>query len=293
MTKQIKQLSVGLTIILFVGLIVFFVFAFSGQLILPQGFLLGPIHLKYYGILMALGAWLGYLVAKQRAPRFDLPANLIDRLFTPAVIFGFIGARVYHVLSSYAYYLQQPQEILQVWHGGLGSYGALAGVIILLWIYSRWIIKPKTSLLTLLDWLVPSAIILQIFVRLGNFLNYELYGYPTSLPWKMFIPDTFRIGPYQNELFFHPLFLYEIVLLVFLFTFIRLIARKPFRPGILFFCYILLYNVGRFLLEFLRIESVFIGSLRQNAVVSALLAILALAWLIYDRYRDSKISQNS
>src|SRR6185503_18381739 len=127
--------------------------------------------------------------------------------------------------------------------------------------------------------------------RLGNFFNYELFGYPTSLPWKMFVPEIFRAPAYQAASFFHPLFLYEILLLSLVLIVLNQIEKAPSRAGTLFLWYVLLYNSGRFFLEFLRIDSVFIGPIRQNAVVSAGLAIIALAALLY--YRYAKVPQNS
>jgi phosphatidylglycerol:prolipoprotein diacylglycerol transferase len=255
---------------------------FSGRLILSQTVSVGPIILHYYGLIIAFAVIGAYFLARKRAKEYQIDLKLVEDLVFWVIICGFIGARLYHVLSSYSYYFRYPLEIFQVWHGGLSIYGAVLGGLFVLWIYKKIYPLPFT-LYAILDWLTPSLLLGQIIGRFGNLFNYELYGYPTNFPWKMFVPEQFRLGIYQNVNFFHPLFLYEALANLFILLFLLKIKKnKPF--GHLFFSYVLLYNIVRFALEFLRIDAVLIGNLRQNAVLSLLLVLISAFWLIKHRY---------
>lgn len=138
----------------------------------------------------------------------------------------------------------------------------------------------------ILDWLAPSVVLGQIIGRFGNLFNYEAFGYPTNLPWKMFVPKNFRPVLFQNENFFHPWFLYEILgNLIILFLLFKVISKKykNSSPGYIVFFYLLLYNSLRFCLEFLRVDSTFIDSFRLNALVSLALVIIGgLCLIVYN-----------
>lgn len=217
----------------------------------------------------------------KRAPKYGIEKKLAEDLMFWLIIGGFIGARLYHVASSFGYYRYHFLDIFKVWNGGLSIYGALLGGVIALYVVSKFL-NPKSLILNLLDWLTPSLIIGQIIGRFGNLFNYEAFGYPTNLPWKMFVPEQFRPEGFQAVAFFHPWFLYEqlgsLIILILLLKWL-----KPTAPGRLFFSYVLLYNVVRFFLEFLRIDSTFIGIWRLNAAVSLGLVLMSIGCLIYFR----------
>src|ERR1700680_5031790 len=97
-----------------------------------------------------------------------------------------IGGRFYHFFSLFIYYQAHPIDIVKVWNGGLSIYGAVFGALITLWILQKTLVSRVT--LDTLDWLTPSLILGQIIGRFGNLFNYEVFGYPTNLPWKMFVP---------------------------------------------------------------------------------------------------------
>lgn len=280
-----------LAILAVIALLVVFVNVFAGAWILPQSLEFGPISIRIYGIIIALAVLASYYIARRRTAKFNLPVDLPGHLIVPVVIAGFIGARLFHIVSSYEYYAKQPLEIFQVWHGGLGIYGAVLGGIIALIIAGR---RLKIRPLVLFDWLVPATVVAQIIGRLGNFFNYELYGYATNLPWKMFVPQQFRLGISDEPAsYYHPLFLYEMIWLAVMLLILRKVENKNPQPGTLFLWYIFLYNSGRFFLEFIRLDTVYIGSLRQNALVSAVLALISLGFILYGHYRHLQTSQAS
>ncbi len=329
--------SISLLCVLFVVFSLFRVF--SGEWMLPQMFTVGPLSIRYYGITMALAVGAGWWLALRRAPHYGFTGSQADILFQWLVVAGFVGARLYHVASSWQYYWQYPLDILKVWHGGLSIFGALIGGFLVVVIFviknkqidfneasavipsessSRGISitkavdssTPKATLgmtmlgegnvqnsafniLHLLDWLIPSVVLGQIIGRLGNFFNYEAFGYPTTMPWKMFVPVQFRPEELVQYTFFHPLFLYEALGNVLILAVLLGCGRgKKWPVGQLFFLYLFLYNTLRFALEFLRVDSTFLwGFIRLNTLSSAVLCLMGIAGLVlqftYARKSDS------
>ncbi len=260
---------------------------FAGRWILPQYFSVGPVEIHFYGIFMALAVAAGYFLAIKRAAKYGINIEQADGIIFWMVVGGFIGARLYHVLSSFSYYYIHPVDALKIWNGGLSIYGAVIGGVATL-LFVRKIFNFPTfvktsadrqfSIFKMLDWLAPSLILGQIIGRFGNFFNYELYGYPTNLPWKMYVPPQFRLAPYQGFSYFHPLFLYEALAnAVILFLLLKII--KPAKAGALFFWYLLLYNAVRFGLEFLRVDSTYFHGIRVNAYASLILCVIASIYL--------------
>lgn len=202
-----------------------------------------------------------------------LSLNIYD-LISWVVIPGIIGARIYHILDFWNYYLADPKKIFYFWEGGLGIYGGIIGGIIGLWIFVK--LKCKTAyfiptFLLYLDLIAIGLPIGQAIGRLGNYINQELYGLPTNLPWGIYIRPENRLIGWENFTKFHPLFLYEslwcvlIFLILFLFITHQLASK---RPGNVFFIYLFLYAFGRFWLEYLRIDSWVMGGWRINQLVS-------------------------
>jgi phosphatidylglycerol:prolipoprotein diacylglycerol transferase len=253
---------------------------FSGRLILPQTIDAGFLHIHIYGIFIALAVIAAWLLAIKRSEQYGISREQIDNILLFVLIFGFLGARAYHVVSSYSYYWGHPLDIFKVWNGGLAIYGAVLGGVIGLWL-SRKVYKLPANSYQLLDWLAPSVLLGQIIGRFGNFFNYELYGYPTALPWKMFVPENFRSMGVSAAQFFHPLFLYEALGNAIALFVLMAIAKKSKlkHPGVVFFSYLLLYNGLRFFLEFLRVDSTIWAGLRVNALVSLLLVLISGVYL--------------
>ncbi len=328
-----------IVLLFFVGLAFFLSQVFSGQIILPQSFSLGPLVIHYYGIIMALAVAAAFFLATKRAIIYGLNVKLAEDLLFWLITGGFIGARLYHVASSLGYYSVHPADMIKVWNGGLSIYGALIGGLLVLIAHQqlgrrhservhpseesqnkREILNPSDalgiqddarggSILNILDWLTPSIILGQIIGRFGNLFNYEAFGYPTNLPWKMFVPLVFRPDQYRQFNFFHPFFLYEVlgnVVILFLLmkintskitvattvksgnglscfasSFTKATLHKKVTQGKLFFSYLLLYNSLRFGLEYLRVDSTFIGGTRLNAITSLLIILISIGALIY------------
>jgi phosphatidylglycerol---prolipoprotein diacylglyceryl transferase len=275
---KLKKFIWPAAITVFLALAYFLLSIFRGHLILPQFFTIGPFRIYYYGIIMAMAILAGYVLAKKRARRYGIESKIADDLMFWVIIGGFAGARIYHLLSSFGYYRQHLLDAFKIWNGGLSIFGAVLGGIIALFLYHK-IFNLKSHLLNYLDWLAPSVVLGQIVGRFGNLFNYEAFGYPTNLPWKMYIPQMFRPEMFGHFSFFHPLFLYE-ALGNLAILFILLKFAKNLRPGALFFIYLLLYNILRFSLEFMRVDSTFVGTVRLNSIASFILASISLIFLL-------------
>lgn len=265
---------------------------FTGRLVLPQNINISGWSVQYYGIIIGLAAVAGYWLAVKRQKLLNITSEQIDTIALILVVCGFVGARVYHVLSELPYYLEHPLLSFAVWNGGLSIFGAALGGLLGLYIYNRYISKTPLPFLELLDWLTPGLVLGQIIGRFGNFMNYELYGNPTTLPWKMFVPIQLRIPPFELNAFFHPLFLYEAAgsaIILFL------IVKLKLKTGQLFLLWLFLYNVLRFFLEYLRVDSIVYGGVRLNAIVALFAAgVAVLVWyrLYYFKNAISSSSHN-
>jgi phosphatidylglycerol:prolipoprotein diacylglycerol transferase len=285
---MMKKILIGLFILLSLGGVFVLV---SDKFVLPQVVGLGGFGVRAYGVVLAVSVCLAYFVARKRIIAAGYEGVWFERLFFYVVIFGFIGARFYHVISDFELYRENILSGLYVWRGGLGIYGALIGGVIglvLFLIRNREFTWDK--FLKLLDLLFPALLVGQIVGRFGNLFNYELYGYPVGSNFGLFVPEEFRAPKYFMFERFHSLFLYEGVFnLVLLVLLLLLEKKRKMVYGNLFFLSVLGYNSGRFFLEFLRIDSVFIGVLRLNALVS-LITVLVLAVVIWRRNYVNEIS---
>ncbi|MBM3219584.1 MAG: prolipoprotein diacylglyceryl transferase [Candidatus Rokubacteria bacterium] len=247
-------------------------------------FQLGPIVVRWYGILMALaivvGLWLGHRTARKEG----LPADDIISVGQWAILAGLAGARVYEVLFNWDYYGRFPSKIFAVWEGGLAMHGGLiVGPLVGIWLARKW----RIPILRGLDVTAPPMILGQAIGRWGNFFNEEAFGLPTSLPWKLYISPQHRPPGFTRFEYFHPTFLYESLwdLAVFILLITWLGRRLRVQPGALFFAYIGLYSVGRFFIESLRLDSFWVGPFRVAQLASVLGVAVAIAGLAWTRKR--------
>ena len=252
----------------------------------PVIFEVGPFALRYYGLCIALGIAFGtWLTGRELGRRGYDGALALDALFF-VIPLGFIGARVYHVLTDYHLYADDPfPGVLEVWNGGLGIYGAVAGGFlgVLLFSWYRGI-----SALAFADAAAPGLVLAQAIGRWGNYFNQELFGRPSDLPWAIRIAPENRPAQFADATSFHPTFLYESIWDVLVCLALLWIARRfseRLMNGDLFMIYVCLYSVGRFFVETLRVDPAFLigGSMRGNLFVSSVLA-LGFALILFLRH---------
>ena len=249
-------------------------------------FRIGPITVAWYGILIMTGVISAVLLAMLEAKRRDEETPHVINMVLIALPLGIIGARLYHVIDLWDYYSQNPALIFG--GSGLGIFGAIIGGAIGLIIYTRW---QKLSALRWLDIVAPGLILAQAIGRWGNFFNQELYGYPTSLPWAIYIDPAHRLAGFENSSHFHPLFLYESLWNVIGCGILLLVGRKlknRLLDGDIFSLYIIYYGVGRFLLEGLKIDVWTLGGVPTACWITGFGIIAALVVMIYRRYRLRK-----
>lgn len=263
---------------------------FSGAVILPQEFHIGFLPIHYYGVIIALGALAGWMIAMAQVKKYGIDEDFAEWIIFLCVIGGIIGSRAYHVLSSWKYYIHNPMQAIAIWNGGLGIYGAAAGgaIVLALVVYfsGRWSVK---KLLNYLNWLTLSFAAAQAIGRWGNFFNYEAFGSPTDVPWKMYVPVLFRPSQYLDYVYFHPWFLYSSLVNLGILLYLWRYKRDN---SYLFVWYMLLYNGTRTLLELLRADSTFVGPFRLNFLVSLGVTICA-ALFLYNRTHEPKLPQSN
>ncbi|GAW91645.1 prolipoprotein diacylglyceryl transferase [Calderihabitans maritimus] len=237
----------------------------------PVAFELGPFTVRWYGLLMSTAIALGTYLAYRQAERDRVNPEHILNLVLVTVPFALIGARIYYVIFRWDFYRQQPEEIIAIWHGGLAIHGALIAGTIAAYLYIR---KNRLNFWQMADIVAPSIVLGQAIGRWGNFFNQEAYGYPTNLPWAMYIAGEYR----------HPTFLYESLwdLAVFVFL-LWLRKRQGVYKGDIFLSYLGLYSLGRFIIEGFRTDSLMLGPLRMAQVISVVF-IFVSAVILYRRH---------
>lgn len=252
-----------------------------------------PIY--WYGIITVFCILVGCFVASLEAKRRGQNPDHVWNGLILVIIFGVIGARLYHVISSpqglmrgFDYYLQHPVEILMIRQGGLGIFGAIAGGVLAVFVYARW---QKLNFPTWLDIAAPGLALGQAIGRWGNFFNQELYGYPTTVPWGIAIDQRFRLPQYANlpeSTRFHPTFLYESIWNLVVFLILMYVARRfgeRLLTGDVFLLYCVLYPLGRFFIEFQRPDAWLMGPLAAAQVLSLLILAAAILIMVYRHRR--------
>lgn len=250
----------------------------------PVAFNLGPLSVRWYGIIIAVGILLGYFVAQRALVKAGLHKDtLVDIIFYSA-LFGFIAARIYFVIFQWPYYAENPGEIIKIWHGGIAIHGGLIGGFI------AGVIVCKVKNLNpfqIGDIVAPSIILAQGIGRWGNFMNHEAHGGPVSRAFleQLHLPNFIIENMYINGQYYHPTFLYESIWDVAGFI-ILVNIRKHLKLGETFFLYLTWYSFGRFFIEGLRTDSLMLTSnIRVAQLVSILLILISISLIIYRRIK--------
>ncbi|KZL50094.1 prolipoprotein diacylglyceryl transferase [Nodularia spumigena CENA596] len=246
---------------------------------------IGPITIRWYGLLIATAVLIGVSLSQYLAKRRNVNPELISDLSIWLVIGAIPAARLYYVLFQWSEYSQHPERIIAIWQGGIAIHGAIIGGTLAALIFAK---VNQVSFWQLADLVAPSLILGQAIGRWGNFFNSEAFGRPTNFPWKLYIPTQNRPPTLANFEYFHPTFLYEslwnlIVFALLMALFFRGLSGKPrLRLGTLFLAYLVAYSFGRVWIEGFRIDSLMLGPLRIAQVVSLsgiVVGLAGLAWL--------------
>ncbi len=212
----------------------------------PEIIRIGPLAIRWYGVMYLLGFAASFFLVRSQIRRKGLHVekDFVESLFTWLILGLLIGARLGHVLFyGLPFYLQNPFEILAIWHGGMSFHGGFIGSVLAGYLYCR---NTKQDFWLIADMVIATAPIGLGLGRLGNFINGELYGRVTDVPWAMIFPDG---GPYLR----HPSQLYECLLEgVVLFVILWFFKDRLPRSGMVTALFSMLYGLFRFLVEFVR-----------------------------------------
>lgn len=264
----------------------------------PLVFQLGPLALRWYGLLIALAVLVGLALATRLGRQRGIDPSLITDLLPMLVLGAVVGARLYYVLLEWRQFRGNWLDVLAIWRGGIAIHGALIGGTMTLILFCRW---RRQAFWPLVDVLVPAVALGQAIGRWGNFFNSEAFGLPTNLPWKLTIPLANRPLPFLDESTFHPTFLYESLWNLGVCALLLVLFRQASRgriqlpAGALSCVYLMTYSSGRVWIEGLRLDPLCLlaeppfceGGLRMAQLMSMLLIAfggLGLWWL-YRRQR--------
>lgn len=241
---------------------------------MADGFWLGPIKIYYYSLCILLAVWAGYGLLLRQTKSLKLSSTLLTDFVMTVLVTGVIGARLGYVIQNWTYYRAFPGDILKLSSGGLSIHGALVFGLLALFLLTR---KKGLRFLAVTDAFAPPVLLGQIIGRFGNYFNQELYGYPTNLPWKIFIDDIHRVPAYQNVAYYHPTFLYEIILNSLGLLLIWRWQRGHKKTGQLTGLYLIVLGLSRFITEIWRISDRLAFHLSLAQYVSVFLIIAGAA----------------
>jgi len=269
---------------------------------MTPGISIGPLSIHYYGIIIMVGVLLAAWLSTRQAVKYGQNPDVVWDALPWLLIAGIVGARLWHIFTpqasqqaygwSTAYYLSHPLDAIATWNGGLGIPGAIIGGVLALYFYCR---KTKVNFGIFVDMIAPGLALAQAIGRWGNFVNQEVYGAPSTLPWAITIDPAHRLPAYQNVATYHPLFLYESLWNLLNMGLLLWMGKKfkdVLRPGDIFLTYLIVYPVGRFMLEFLRLDPSPVFGLNINQTAMGITA-LAASIILLVRLRNRPLSVES
>lgn len=237
--------------------------------------------IKPYGFFIALGLFFIYFFARTNAKKHNLSFSSVESALIWGFIGALVGARLYHVFSSFSYYLYSPLKIFFVWEGGLGIFGAILGGITGIVLYSK---LKHLDPLNFLNIMAPPLLLAQAIGRLGNFFNHEGFGPPTNLLWKVYIPITHRPSQFLSYSYFHPTFFYESFLCLLAFIIFILLPKK-IKESFGLAYYLAAYGLVRLFTESLRLDTWKAGNLPIGYLLATTMILTGTFLLIRNKVR--------
>ena len=257
----------------------------------PEIFSIGPIAIRWYGLMFALGFMIGFQLVARMFRAEGAPEAWLDYCFYFLIGGTVLGARLGHVLFySDGYYWEHPEDILKVWEGGLASHGGVIGVVTALWLFSRFV--SKKSFFWISDKVAAPIALVGAMIRFGNLMNSEIVGTPSDAPWA-FLFVRARAG--FNEVARHPVQLYES--LSYLLTFVVLLwlywKRDSWkRPGFLTGLWFVMIFGFRFVWEFFKSEQggIASGTLQTGQWLSVPCVLAGLLMILLSKRKDTTVA---
>lgn len=248
---------------------------------------IGPLTLRAYALCIVVGIVVAIVLGARRWAARGGDRDAVYDVAVWAVLFGIVGARLYHVITDNHLYFgagRDPVDALKIWEGGLGIWGAIAFGAVGAWIACR---RKGIPLPAMADALAPGIVLAQAIGRWGNWFNQELFGRPTDLPWGLKIDPMYRPDGYKEVATFHPTFLYESLwCLAIVGALLWADRRFQMGHGRVFALYVALYTVGRTYFEFLRIDpATEVFGFRVNFLVSIAVCLAAVGYIVVSARR--------
>lgn len=248
---------------------------------LAAGIRIGNFEIRFYALCILFGMIMALIISLREAKRMNISTDDIFNGGVFGIILGILGARAYYVIFEWSEYRAHPSEIFAIWNGGLAIHGGIIVGFVFAFFYCR---KKKINLLAVFDLMAIGFLIGQICGRWGNFFNQEAHGGETTLEFlkSLHLPEFIYRQMYINGTFYHPTFLYESLWnLVALIAVLILRRTRTIRLGDIFGIYLIWYGIGRFWIEGMRTDSLMIGSIKQNQLISILLIVGGVAYLLF------------
>lgn len=252
-------------------------------LISQVAFELFGVPVYWYGVLIVAGMLLALILCRLHSGRFGIKFDDILDMAIFVIPIAIISARLYYVVFSLDYFLDNPSEIFQIKDGGLAIYGGIIGGLITILIMCKF---KKIKVLDVTDYIVPVLALAQSIGRWGNYINIEAYGYETNLPIKMEIIENGVVK------YVHPTFLYESICTFIIFIILSVLSKKRKYSGQITYIYIICYSFVRFITEGLRTDSLMFFNCRISQILSLALFIVFSSILIYIKNKDKQMSNN-
>lgn len=237
---------------------------------------LGNIEIRWYSVLILVGACLGIALAMREARKFHIGDDFMFNMAFWSIIFGLVGARIYYVIFNWEMYENNLLDILKVWNGGLAIHGGILFGAIALIVYCK---KNYKNVFKIMDISTASLILGQAIGRWGNFFNGEAHGMATSLTSlkNMLIPDFIIKGMKIGGIYYQPTFYYEFIWCLLGFIVLMIVRRMKYtKVGQQTCIYFMWYSVGRFFIEAMRTDSLMLGAFKMAQIVSIILFVIFL-----------------
>ena len=247
-----------------------------GPFAVAESFQIFGFTIHWYGVIIMLGIVAAYLFCSRVAPYYGLTKeNALD-----IIIFGLptaiVCARIYYVVFEWESYKDSWTDIFKIWEGGLAIYGGVIGACISTCVYCK---VKKIPVLKAFDLGAFGLLLGQMIGRWGNFVNAEAYGAETMLPWRMHLLDL--------GIMVHPTFLYESLWNLSIFLILLWRRKKTTFDGEIFFSYITFYGIGRFWIESLRLDSLYLGNIRVSQFMALICVFVGISVIVYCKKKKS------